>query len=483
MPFRLTLILLLAAPLAGCRASYNESLDPVVGRLRDGQYDRAANLVSAFADDVDGPLDGQPRPPRLDSIPLRLEEGACHFYAGHTGRAVAAFERAEDVLEYYDQQPAVRLTDEAGAALTNLSFLPYRGTQGDRILAAAYRTLALLDAGETGQAGRAARLIANRQTEAADRFAGEIAAENKAIEQEFDRRRLDADVSRAGDSPAVERAYDARSGPLADARGYTLGGEGRFLNPFAEHVAGLYYHAAGDDDTAGAAFARVDRMLPPDLPRRQIELYRALAAGELGGPTTHVIFAEGFCPRIEEFRLDLPLIVVTGRLSSYNLALPYLVPQPPSAPYLSVFAGDVREETEVVADMDEVLAAEFNARRPGVVGKSVALSIFKSGLAAGAQYAGRQSDDPNVDAAVQIATLIWLTASNQADLRTWRTLPKTYQIAQVPTPPDGRVTIRVPGEPPLDVDVPPGVRDTIVFVRHTAPGVAPAVRVIPILPQ
>jgi hypothetical protein len=45
---------------------------------------------------------------------------------------------------------------------------------------------------------------------------------------------------------------------------------------------------------------------------------------------------------------------------------------------------------------------------------------------------------------VQAAAFGYQYGTTQADLRTWQTLPKQFQIARFPTPPDRQVSIVLP---------------------------------------
>jgi hypothetical protein len=45
----------------------------------------------------------------------------------------------------------------------------------------------------------------------------------------------------------------------------------------------------------------------------------------------------------------------------------------------------------------------------------------------------------------QIGTAVFQIAVNIADLRTWTTLPKEFQVCRIPTPPDRRIDLEAPG--------------------------------------
>jgi hypothetical protein len=85
-----------------------------------------------------------------------------------------------------------------------------------------------------------------------------------------------------------------------------------------------------------------------------------------------------------------------------------------------------------------------------------------------------EKEDPFVQIAARAATAAYAAATNEADLRTWRTLPKQVQLASFPTPADGVVQIRSNGGAPLsNVNVTPG-KSTLIWIRCPST-VAPAV--------
>lgn len=499
-PMRLFIatILVLLVTTPGCRKSYNAQMDPVVGALQDGRLASAERSVRYLASEIDGSygeLDayrsnhGSPRPPALDALLARMEQGSVYHTIGLLDEALFALDRADEIIAVHDERPYIRLINEGGAAFTNLTFLPYRGTQADRILVPTLKALILLEKGDYEGARREAVSIRNRQTDAAERYMAKIDAENAAATEALGQREGPGAANAANDpllADTTRAQMRAAGSDLTEARGYELRGEGMFLNPYAEYVAGLTWlltaQDVGDLDQARRSFERVQRMLPDRVPTQTLAMLEdAAERGAAGTPgLTHVIFAEGFAPRLEEFRLDLPLIIVTNRLSSFNVAIPFLQRQPHSAPYLTVYANGTPYRSEIVADMDEVIGAEFNARLPGILTKSITIAVFKSAVAAGVQSVGRDGQQGGgVDVAVQIGTLLWLTASNQADLRTWRTLPKTFQVLAIPTPSDGVLQLQTPDGRPVRVQLSAGASH-VVLVRHVYPGTPLMVREFPV---
>ena len=117
-----------------------------------------------------------------------------------------------------------------------------------------------------------------------------------------------------------------------------------------------------------------------------------------------------------------------------------------------------------------MVAAEFRKDLPLVVTRAVASAVAKAAM----QYlAQRQGGD--------LAGLLaagYSAISTAADLRTWSSLPKDFQVGVVPLPADGQLVVQPPGMAPMNIPLPPCV-NSLVCVRIPQAGAPPAVQVIP----
>ena len=131
--------------------------------------------------------------------------------------------------------------------------------------------------------------------------------------------------------------------------------------------------------------------------------------------------------------------------------------------YLEVLAGGTSCRTTVIANMDHVIAREFKNELPLVITKTLIATATKAATAYAINEATRGNQWGNIIA--RIGTTAYQVWQNQADLRTWRTLPKQFQIARFPTPPDRQLQLAVPGgAPPTPVQLCDGTIN-IVYVK------------------
>ena len=236
-------------------------------------------------------------------------------------------------------------------------------------------------------------------------------------------------------------------------------------NPFTSWLRGVFLiaNATDDGDLGNARFdLREVAAMNPDARRLVDPDLEALERNRFA-PTTWVLFMSGLAPRVEEFRLDIPIPV--GNVNYVAAAFPVLKPMPDPPAGLLVQSGEQVVEGVLLADVDAMVAADFSRRLPVIVMQEVLSAAIKTvGTWAASQAAG---DSGGI---VNLAGIIYQAVTTAADLRTWRTLPKFIYAARISTPPSGTITVRTSAERLLGtVEVDPGGFNLVVA---TLPGPA-----------
>jgi hypothetical protein len=129
---------------------------------------------------------------------------------------------------------------------------------------------------------------------------------------------------------------------------------------------------------------------------------------------------------------------------------------------LGVEAGGQLLQTAVVADMDRVIAREFKNELPIVITRTLVSAGTKALIAYGLKEATK--DQGLASIATRVSTTAYQVLANQADLRTWATLPKQFQYARIPNPADGRLVISASGHAPILYTVDPAAVN-VIWVR------------------
>ena len=126
-----------------------------------------------------------------------------------------------------------------------------------------------------------------------------------------------------------------------------------------------------------------------------------------------------------------------------RVAIPTLVPQKSPIAYGDVTltgpAGSFQAHTELMQNFTAVAERSLSDRLAGISVKAVARAVVKysmaEGVGRGAQAAGGKDTGPLIGLIVGSLAKAWAVASEEADKRTWRTLPDEIQIARLWVPP------------------------------------------------
>ena len=263
---------------------------------------------------------------------------------------------------------------------------------------------------------------------------------------------------------------------LAQWKGYK-----DFVNPYMTYLSGLYFMTNGrsssDYETASNYLKRVLGMTDNNpYVKEDLSLANKLADGKKNviEPTAWIIFENGLISNFKEFRLDLPIFLVTREVKTVSLALPY--PSEREEAYRSIFVsnGSKKVETKLLADMDSVFISEFYKRLPTIISKEVAKITWQTA----AQVALRETTK-NTDAALwgeiaSYAVAAYSVTTAGADTRSWYSLPKNVQLAKIKKSGDN-LTFYI-GAQELTVSV-PKEGNSLIYIRVPSPGTVPTINV------
>jgi hypothetical protein len=393
-----------------------------------------------------------------DELVWRLEAGTMNFHLGNFRECIDQLKIAEELITEYDERADVSARDvgaEAGAALTNLNALPYRGYCRDRIALAVYKALAYLGMGNEEAFHAQIRRLRNEQKKVQDDYSKFFEQEQERLEAEK-AQNPDA-AKKTEESGSIEKLsenpdnVDFKKG-MAKVKEIANKGYGNFLNPAAIFLSGLGSVRDGNYDNARIDFQRLSEAMPNNPLFRQYYVTALEKAGReipdnlsdvkpfdfpLDENCVYVVFANGRSAALEQIAIYFPIMTAWPMCEFYDAPFRNLVAEADGKKYSSM----------ILADMDGILAQEFDERLPGMITRIVLNTLIKEG----AYYAGiaviaAQDDmDPTVQAvalaSVAVGGAVYRAAMNTADTRTWEILPKEYQLTQLPMPEDRQVKL------------------------------------------
>jgi hypothetical protein len=126
------------------------------------------------------------------------------------------------------------------------------------------------------------------------------------------------------------------------------------------------------------------------------------------------------------------------------MALPELTTSFGHASSLQVSTNEGRSyPAALVASMDSVVALDFKNEWPSILTKTILATATKASIDAVLQKQMEDQAGPTGALLFRLATAVTQMAINIADTRTWRSLPKEFHYARLPTPADRQLTLSV----------------------------------------
>jgi len=439
--------------LSGC-ASYNQQIAALDAQWTRGDMAQAARSVGSL---VEHHGEGK------DGTLLLLEKGAVLRGAGDLAASNEVFERAYASIQKTDEDPRLSLSSEFVANLSNLAQLPYQARFYDRVMLhtyAALNAIALAD-------DEAARVHLNRALEAQRDALNENQRRLEQAQEEA-RKRDEASLpaDRILEDPSVQGELNQRFAHLSERAAYAP-----YVNPFAVYLDGLYFLYRGvdasDRERGRVSLLRMRELIGvhPAV-EADIELAESGVSVDSLEPITYVIFETGRAPRRRQIIFDFPSIIFSTTVPYVGVALPDLDFRGDYRSYLEVMDSDDWVQTRTIADLDSVVAQEFQDRLPLTVTRS--LSVTGSRIVA--QYLIQEGlrDQQTLRTLAAIGGYIYQASVNQADLRTWSTLPKQLQAVRIPTPPGRLLEVRDPTSGKSEkIELKPS-RVQVVFIKSTS---------------
>lgn len=421
-----------------------------------------------------------------DEIMWRVEAGALDYLMGKDEESIRHFERAEALIEDFDERALVNLREagaETSVLLTNPNALPYRGWCRDRIMIPVYKAFAYLGKGDEKGFQTELFSLRSNQNIVMDKYEKFFEAEDKAMEKEKVRNRTAASsvntdtVMQSPRNRELSGALNATN--VAAHRGYA-----NFLNPFSIFLSAYGYARTNNYQNALVDYERLYKAVPDNPLVRRYYVTGLRKTGRTipaelkdvppldfspGEKNVLVVFANGRSAALRQIALYIP-IIIPHYATVVTVAWPVCAFYPAPFRTLHITADGKSYTTSTIADMDGILAAEYNRRLPGMILRICLSTAVKE---IGSYVATRAASQANgwAGLATAVGTSAYKVAFNTADTRTWEILPREFQIAQFAMPKDRKLLLGPDNYNPVTINLPETAGSAIVFVN--LPGNAP----------
>jgi hypothetical protein len=454
-PVVLAVLALLILPFfTGCNAPKGQ-LAAFNGHFLSSDYEKSAQFAEKKI--------SKKKNPKGEDLLWALQLGTVTRIQQDYTKSTESFDKAEDMLKYYDEQSTIG--DGIGSTLTNDNIIPYRGEEYDGIMVNVYKALNFMAERNFDLARVEFNRALDRQRRAKEKFNEEINKLSAELEKDQQNEFTKSNVENPETAELLAQKYPN----LRNFEAYP-----DFINPFATYLAGIFFNLVRDHskavDLLKESYGMVgdNSYIGDDLSVTEDILD---GKGRLEN-MIWLIFENGLGPVKNELRMDIPFFVETDNVKYVGIALPELFFRNKAHQYLIAEVDGNDYETRLVADMDRVIQTEFSKDYAGILTRAIISATAK----AIAQYA-LEKQDSSESSIASIFMAAYSYATTAADVRIWTSLPKEFQVARFPKPKDGKLKVKRPGSVSVEINI-PDCNNAIVYVRITTDQAEPIFEVI-----
>lgn len=398
----LPLLLTALTQLAGCAAyrNYDLELEQTTEQLKQGNVAGSLGLIEAH------------NPDEQKDLLYFFEKGAVLSAGGELPQSQAAWRSAEQMV--IERQDTIETTgDKLLAAMGNHwgsiindKLRRYDGYDYEKVMLTTQMALNQLAVNDFDGARADIRKTHEREA---------LIARQRELEYER--------VEEAAKKQGVRVHYkDLQGYPVVmlDAPAVIALKNG-YQSAFSHYLAGFTYEALGEKNLAAPGYRHAIE-LRPDLPFFQQAL-RDLDSPGLKGDDSDVliIVQSGLAPARSSLRVPYPVKLADGQVIVANISFPVMVPDT-STPSFNQIGIDGRQNRLIaVNSITDMSLRTLRDDMPGIIQRTT----YRAFLAADVQATDNRRDPSKASYVTH-----W-DGFEQADTRTWRTLPNLTQVVRL----------------------------------------------------
>lgn len=351
-----------------------------------------------------------------DVIYVGLNSGLIARNCGDFNRSNVFFDVVEESYKYDVDLENVgkKGAKLVATTLINDAIVDYEGSLYERIMVNVYKALNYMQENEYENARVEFNRALMRQDKAKEYFAKEIERNRQDLEKAKEDKNYNKNMNE--NSKVIEAQYDSLFKEFHTTKD--------FVNPYATYLASVFFFMDKDYRKAADLLREVAIVYPKnEIIKEEARIFKEYATKtKIKNPKKYVfvVYENGFGAVKDEFALTLPF-AVDEKIISTNIALQTLKKGEPSFSNLNVNG----QSTSDFVDLDNIVATEFKINMPAMIAKALAQAIIKTTLNAVV------ANNDSTGGWLSLATAVATTATNKADVRSWRGLPKNIGIAMI----------------------------------------------------
>ncbi len=416
--FRLVSFMSVVMMLGGCAGSsiftsYPTQIQPIKQQIQAKQYTAAQTALEGHRDDA-------------DKILYMMERGRISQLANDKKSSIEDFKQVIEAMEANEEKATISLTGAAAqgsALLTNDNAIPYAGDGYERVFVHQYQAMNYLFSNDLG----AARVEVKRAN----------------IEQQM---ALNEHEDELADAEEEGREYAEKNSAFMDAFAAMESVAGKvkdsFQNAYTFYVSGVIYEILGKPNDAYIDYKKALEIFPDNIyvqkdvlrlakqldMRNDYDLYKKrytfkeVSPGKNEGELV-VLFEHGYVPAKTEVMVG----IFTGQhLQKVAFPIYALQWQAPSSLRVSIEGGASIGETSPIVYVQSMAVKALQEKLPAMLTRQILRVVAKKKMAEKAGDAGGPL--------AQLGASIFNVISENADRRSWLTLPSDAQILRSSLP-------------------------------------------------
>ncbi len=452
--------------LSGCSVltHYAVKTEALLFNFEEGNFDEALVTVDKY------------KGRGLDKLVYLLEGGIIYHTQGKIIESNTILEEADRLIRQYEEKAVISLSrgaEQVASLIVNEKTLPYQGEPFEKVLVNTIKAMNYLFKHEYEEARVEIRRSFARQKEI-----------KKQLKKELER----LENKRDKDNIQLEdHIFEEVNSNYEDQYIISNRLKNSFEDPFAYYLSAIVYELNREFNDSYIDLKKVQELIP-GVPYVENDLLRMSRLSGLSnifhklkkkfskGPQfikKHeegevIIFFEcGMAPRKTQIDVSLPIKDV----GIVNLAFPKYLCVPNQIQHAALYdtKGKTYGKTFKLTDVEALAIRNLQERMPALVTKQILRAATKGALAKAAK-------DEAGDVGRLIAS-IYNVITEQADLRSWITLPQNIQVARIPLPAGHHdlilalegTTGRPLHEKPFMLDIQPGQK-TFMHLRSGTKG-------------
>ena len=439
------LIPLMTLSLSGCAfnsifINYPSQIAPVKAQLNTSEPMKGVNEVAANIAGADGLLYAQ-------------EAGRVAQISGDFESSKQYYQDAVSAYLEFDDKATLSVTDlgaTASSLFINDNVIPYRGPGYERVMLHQYQALNYLFSGDQQGALVEVRRSNQLQSSEQDRY-----QKSQKSVQAMANGTIDAEINKLGNA----------AGTVTSS----------FLNAYSYYTTGVLHEILGEPNDAFIDYRKAAQ-ISPNNPFLQQDLVRL--ATQLSMPQQEE-FERRWGKAIQQQKGEGQVIILLERgfvPEKQSITVPFTIHGNWQTASLATYTSNSREVSKgkltglgkpltaaPIANLDALAITALKEDLPAALVRQAARVYAKSEMARSVESQSKKRHNETDIAA--IAMQIFNVVTEQADRRSWLTLPKQAQIARTYLK-DGSYSIKLDNSAPKEIEVKSG-RTTLVWAIDT----------------